>query len=231
MGRAQKIIELLKKEYPHAKIALHYHTPWQLLVAVVLSAQCTDVLVNKVTETLFKKYKTPDDYIEAAPQTFEHDIKSIGFYHGKAKNILAAAKIIKEKYNGNVPKSMEELTGLPGVGRKTANVVLGNAFGIVEGIAVDTHVHRLSQRLRLVELDIIGGKDKRTFIKDGKTIIDFKKDADPNKIEKELMTVVPKSDWFHFTYLIQSHGRTICKSLQPNCAGCMLNNLCPASRV
>lgn len=231
MGRVQTIIKLLKKEYPEAKIALTYETPWQLLVAVVLSAQCTDVLVNKVTQALFIKYKTLHDYVHADLHEFEKDIRAIGFYHAKARNIVATARILQENFDGKVPQSMEELLTLPGVGRKTANVILGNAFGIVEGIAVDTHVHRLSQRLRLVNLDTIGGKEKRTFMKKGKQTLDFKKDADPNKIEKELMVVVPKSDWFHFTYLVQFHGRSICKALRPDCTHCVFSTLCPASRV
>ncbi len=231
MGREQKIIQLLKDEYPHAKIALQYKTSWELLVAVVLSAQCTDVLVNKVTPAIFAKYKTLDDYVRADLKAFEQDIRSIGFYRAKAKNILTAAKIIKEKYHGNVPKSMEALLTLPGVGRKTANVILGNAFGIVEGIAVDTHVHRLSQRLRLVDLDNIGGKVERIFTKDGKSFLDFKKDADPNKIEQELMNVLPKSDWFAATHLLIDHGRAVCRAIKPDCTHCVLNALCPASRV
>ncbi len=230
-GRTRAIFSLLQKTYPHAHIALHYGSPWQLLVAVILSAQCTDVLVNKVTVGLFKKYKTLDDYARADPATFAKDIQSIGFFQAKAKNILATAAIIRDKFHGNVPKSMDELLTLPGVGRKTANVVLGNAFGIVVGIAVDTHVHRLSQRLRLVNLDHIGGKVKRTFTKGGKTILDFKKDADPNKIEKELMKSLPKSEWFTLTYRLIDHGRAICKAIRPQCEECVLRPLCPSSRV
>ncbi len=231
MGRIQTIIQLLKKAYPDAKIALTFKNPWELLVSVILSAQCTDVMVNKVTERLFAKYKSLEDYIAADVVEFEGDIKSTGFYHNKAKNILATAKIIKEKFGGNVPNTMEALLTLPGVARKTANVVLGNAFGVVEGIAVDTHVQRLSQRLRLVNTSKIGGKKEMTFTKDGKTILDYKKDADPNKIEQELMRVVPKEDWFGFTYRIINHGRAICKAQRPDCAHCALNTLCPASRV
>ncbi len=231
MGRIQTIIQLLKKAYPDAKIALKFKNPWELLVSVILSAQCTDVMVNKVTEKLFAKYKILDDYISADIKEFEQDIKSTGFYHNKAKNILATAKIIKEKFGGNVPNTMETLLTLPGVARKTANVVLGNAFGVVEGIAVDTHVHRLSQRLRLINMGKIGGKKEMMFIKKKKTILDYKKDADPNKIEQELMSVVPKGNWFGFTYRIIDHGRAICKAQRPDCAHCVLNTLCPASRV
>ena len=231
MAHASEIIHLLEKEYPDAKIALDYKTPWQLLVAVVLSAQCTDVLVNEVTPALFQKYPTVRDVAHANPTEFAHDIARIGFYHAKAKNIVATAKMIETLYKGSVPNTMEALLTLPGIGRKSANVILGNAFGTVVGIAVDTHVLRISQRLRLVNLESIGGKDKRTFVKNGTTIVDFKKDADPNKIEQELMRVIPKSDWFRVTYLIQFHGRAVCKALRPDCARCVIRHLCPASRV
>lgn len=235
---SEKIRALLTKTYPRAHIALRYHTPWELLVAVVLSAQCTDVAVNKVTEKLFSKYKTLDEYVNAHLPAFEQDIKSTGFYHNKAKNILAAARLVKEKFGGEVPRTMEELLTIPGVARKTANVVLGNAYGVVVGIAVDTHVLRLSQRLRLVPLDGLGGKNALTFVKNarlpagqGKTYIDFKKDADPVKIEKELMRVLPKSEWFTITYRLIDHGRSVCKAQRPNCEQCILNKYCPASRV
>lgn len=231
MGRIQQIVQLLKKTYPDAKIALVYKNPWELLVSVMLSAQCTDKVVNKVTASLFNKYKILGDYTRANLSEFEKDITSTGFYHNKAKNILATAKIIQEKFQGTVPSSMGELVTLPGVARKTANVVLGNAFGIVEGIAVDTHVFRLSQRLRLVSLAKIGGKNEVVFIKNGKGIIDYKKDADPNKIERELMAVLSKSDWFAITYLLIDHGRAICRAQKPDCMHCVLNTLCPASRA
>lgn len=226
--RTEAILSLLKKTYPKAKIVLRYSNPWELLVAVVLSAQCTDVMVNKVTEKLFKKYPTLDSYIHANPAEFERDIKSTGFYHNKAKNVLAAAKLVKEKFNGKIPKTMIEILTIPGVARKTANVVLGNAHDVVEGIAVDTHVHRLSQRLRLVDLDKIGGKKEITF---SKNVVDYKKDADPVKIEQELMKVVPKSDWFKTTYLLIDHGRAVCRAQNPGCIHCVLNKLCPSSRV
>lgn len=219
---ARGIIALLKKTYPDAKIVLRYSNSWELLVAVILSAQCTDVLVNKVTDKLFQKYTKLDDYIHADPLEFEHDIRSTGFYRNKAKNILSAAKIIQQKFGGRLPKTMEEMLTLPGVARKTANVVLGNAYGVVEGIAVDTHVLRVSQRLRLVDLDKIGGKNMQ---------IDFKKDADPVKIERELMGIIPRKDWFKLTYLLIDHGRAICKSQNPNCGACVLSRLCPSSRV
>ncbi|OGG30684.1 hypothetical protein A2973_01455 [Candidatus Gottesmanbacteria bacterium RIFCSPLOWO2_01_FULL_49_10] len=229
--RVQSILSLLKRTYPNAKIVLKYRNPWELLVAVILSAQCTDVMVNKVTQKLFAKYPTLEEYVGADLKEFEQDVKSTGFYHNKAKNILAAAHLIKEKFGGSVPRAMEDLLTLPGVARKTANVVLGNAYGVVAGIAVDTHVLRLSQRLRLVGLDKIGGKKDMTFDKGGKTIVDYKKDADPVKIEQQLMTVVPKSDWFKLTYLLIDHGRAICKAQNPNCSQCILNTLCPSSRV
>ena len=229
--RTQPILTILAKTYPKAKIALHYKNTWELLVSVILSAQCTDVMVNKVTEKLFAKYQTLKDYVNADIHEFEKDIKSTGFYHNKAKNILAAAQLVSEKFKGVVPKTMSEILTLPGVARKTANVVLGNAYGVVEGIAVDTHVHRLSQRLRLVDLTKIGGKKLMVFARAGSMIIDYTKDADPVKIEKELMGVVPKSQWFQTTYYLIDHGRAVCTARNPNCAGCVLNKLCPVSRL
>lgn len=229
--QTKHVLQLLKQGYPDAKIVLNWANPWELLVAVVLSAQCTDVMVNKVTAGLFAKYKTLDDYVTADLKEFESEIKSTGFYHHKAKNILTSSKLVKEKFRGKVPDTMEELLTLPGVARKTANIILGNAFGKVEGIAVDAHVHRITQRLRLVDLDTIGGKKELIFIKAGRKLVDYKKDADPVKIERELMWVLPHSDWFKFTYLIIDHGRAICRAQNPNCARCALSRLCPASRV
>ena len=217
MPRVDTILSLLKKAYPNARIVLTYGNPWELLVAVILSAQCTDLMVNKVTERLFVKYKTLDDYVNAYITEFEKDIKSTGFYHSKAKNILAAAKLVKEKFAGSVPKTMEEILTIPGVARKTANVVLGNAYNVVEGIVVDTHVLRLSQRLRLVDVD--------------RSIPDYKKDADPVKIEKQLMEYLPKNMWFKTTYLLIDHGRAVCKAQKPDCAHCVVSAHCPASRV
>ncbi|MBI4062306.1 endonuclease III [Candidatus Gottesmanbacteria bacterium] len=230
-GRVEKVLSLLKKTYPRAKIVLNYGNSWELLVAVILSAQCTDAMVNKVTEKLFKKYPTLETYVKTDAREFEQDIKSTGFYRNKAKNVLAAAKLIKEKFGGKIPKTMAEMLAIPGVARKTANVVLGNVHGVVEGIAVDTHVHRLSQRLRLVDLNTIGGKKEIRFTKAGKTLVDYKKDADPNKIEQGLMAVVPKSDWFKTTYLLIDHGRATCRAQNPDCTHCILNKLCPSSRV
>ena len=183
-----KIVGGLKKLFPKTKIALHYGNSWELLVAVVLSAQTTDKKVNEVTAKLFKKYRSLDDYVKAGLKEFQNDIRQIGLFRGKAKNILATAKIIKEKYNGKIPKTMEELVELPGVGRKTANIILGNAYGIVEGIAVDTHVRRLTRLFGLT------------------------KQNDPNKIEKDLMTILPKKEWFEFTYRMIDYGRRYCSA-------------------
>lgn len=227
----EEIFKRLAQHYPHARIILHYSTPWELLVAVILSSQCTDVTVNKVTEKLFAKYTSLEDYIAADAKEFEQDIRSTGFYHNKTKNILGAARCIKERFSGRVPKTMTELLELPGVARKTANVVLGNAYKVVEGIAVDTHVVRLSQRLRLVDLSTIGGKKESTFRKGGKRIVDFKKDADPVKIERQLMEETPRDQWFPLTYQLIDHGRAVCKAPNPKCDTCVLCDLCPACRV
>ncbi len=192
------IIKELKKLFPHAKIILKYSNNWELLVSVILSAQCTDKMVNVVTKKLFKKYKTLGDYVRADIKEFEQDIQSTGFYHNKAKNILATAKIIKETFKGRIPDTMEEILTLHGVGRKTANVVLGNAYGIVEGIAVDTHVRRLSKLYGLTTND------------------------DPNKIEQDLMRVLPRNDWFRFTYLMIEYGRKYCPAKKHDHANCPL---------
>jgi len=226
-----EVLKILSQSYLDAKIALQYTNTWELLVSVILSAQCTDIMVNKVTKKLFAKYVTLHDYVHADIHEFEKDIKSTGFYHNKAKNILASAKLVSEKFGGVVPQTMEKILTLPGVARKTANVVLGNAYGVVEGIAVDTHVHRLSQRLRLVDLTKIGGKKLMVFERAGKMIIDYTKDADPVKIENELMGRISKSLWFQTTYYLINHGRAVCTARNPNCAGCVLNMLCPVSRL
>ena len=203
--RTQKIFAILKKNYPDARIILNFSNTWELLVAVILSAQCTDKKVNEVTAPLFKKYKTLYDYTRAPLSEFETMIRSTGFYHAKAKNILAAAKIVKEKFQGGVPKTMEELITLPGVARKTANIVLGNAYQIFEGIAVDTHVLRLSGRLGLSQF------------------------SNPEKIEKDLMDLLPKRDWFKTTYLLIEHGRAICTAKNPRCDLCPLRRICPSA--
>ncbi|MBT3412749.1 MAG: endonuclease III [Candidatus Jacksonbacteria bacterium] len=181
--RVRIIIRELKKLFPNAGMVLHYSNNWELMVAVVLSAQCTDKMVNKVTTELFKKYTTLADYVNADIKVFEQDIKSTGFYKNKAKNVLAAARMLKEDFNGKIPATMEQLITLPGVGRKTANVVLGNAYGVVEGIAVDTHVKRLSKKFNLTD------------------------NSTPEKIEQDLMAIMPKKHWFEFTYLLIEYGR------------------------
>lgn len=196
VAHAKKIFALLKEHYPKAKIILNYSTPWELLVAVILSAQCTDLRVNIVTEKLFKKYKKIEDYANADIKELEQDVRSTGFYHNKAKNIKAAAHIILEKFNGGIPKTMQELTTLPGVGRKTANVVLGNAFGVLEGIAVDRHVQKQSQALGLT------------------------KNKNPDKIEQDLMRLFDKKDWMTLTYSLIEHGRATGRLKNPVCRRC-----------
>jgi len=203
--RALKIIQLLEKEHPDAKVALHYSNPLELLVATMLSAQSTDETINKVTKTLFKKYTKPEDYANTDLKELEQDIRSTGFYHNKAKNLQNSAKMLVEKYHSQVPKTMEELVKLPGVARKTANIVLTNAYGVVAGVAVDTHVRRLAQRLGLSEND------------------------DPNKIEQDLMSIVPKDKWMRITDLLIFHGRRVCTAKKPNCGGCVLNKICPSA--
>jgi len=185
---ASALVRALKKLIPRATIALRYGNNWELLVAVILSAQCTDKKVNEVTETLFKKYRTLDDYVRATAREFEKDIRPTGFYRNKTKNILAAAKKVQNEFNGKIPRMMEEMLTIPGVARKTANVVLGNAYGVVEGIAVDTHVVRLSRRFRLTD------------------------ENNPVKIERDLMAILPKKEWFDFTYRIIEYGRHFCSA-------------------
>lgn len=202
--KVKEIIRRLKEAYPEARIALHFENPLQLLVATILSAQCTDERVNQVTSYLFKKYRSPEDFVKVPLEELAEDIKSTGFYQQKAKYIQEACKIILEKFGGEVPRTMEELLELPGVARKTANIVLSNAYGVVEGIPVDTHVSRLSQRLGLVS----------------------SKQAE--KIERELMEIVPREDWFIFPYLLQAHGRKICQAKKPKCPECLLKDLCDA---
>ncbi|MDR3253565.1 MAG: endonuclease III [Endomicrobium sp.] len=200
-----KIINILDKNYEFVKCALNFSNPFELLVATILSAQCTDERVNKITEELFKKYENVKDYADADIAELENYIKSAGFFRNKAKNIINSAKLIMERYNGSVPQTMEELLKLPGVARKTANVVLGSAFGKAEGIAVDTHVIRISNLLKLTKYD------------------------DPVKIEKDLMEIVPGKYWIKFSFMIQTLGRRICKARNPNHVVCPLNNICPSS--
>ncbi len=205
MKNIKEIIRILKKEYPEAKIALRFKNTWQLLVATILSAQCTDVRVNQVTPVLFKKYKTVADFAKADIKEFEKDIHSTGFYRNKAKGIIGSAKKILNEFKGSVPRTMEELTSLPGIGRKTANVILSSGFGIVAGVVVDTHVRRLSQRLGLT------------------------KNTDPGKIEEDLMKLVTREDWGIVSHLLILHGRKICNARKPLCAECRINKLCPSA--
>ena len=196
-----EILKELRKLHPDAKIALKYKNNMQLLAAVIMSAQCTDKKVNEVTETLFKKYKTVDDFADADIKVFEKEIYQTGFYHAKARNIIAAAKMLLKEFRGVLPRSMEEILRLPGVARKTANVVLGNAYGVVEGIAVDTHVKRLSKLYGLTN------------------------ETDPVKIERDLMQIIPKKDWFKFTYMLIDYGRKECPA-RPH-----LHDSCPLVKI
>jgi endonuclease III len=203
--RTEKILALLAKAYPSAKCSLDYANPLQLLVATILSAQCTDVRVNLVTKSLFAKYKTAADYAKSDPAELERAIQSTGFFRNKAKSIRAMAASLIENHGGKVPDTMEELVDLAGVGRKTANVVLGNAFGKNVGVVVDTHVARLSQRLGLT------------------------KHKDPEKIEQDLMKLVPQDDWTLWPHLLIHHGRAICIARKPLCNQCPLAGLCPSA--
>jgi len=210
MNSKEKLLEIvkrLKKEYPNPATALRFRSPFELLVATVLSAQTTDVHVNKVTESLFRRYKTINDYAEVPLETLRKDLSSINFYNNKAKNIQASARMIIEKFNSKVPKTMEELTSLPGVARKTANIILSNAYGINEGIAVDTHVKRLAGRLGLT------------------------KNEDPVKIEKDLLAITPKEEWGILTHLLIFHGRKICQAKKPKHSECVLYDLCPSRDI
>ena len=202
--RIKKIIRLLQKAYPRSRTALRYRTPHQLLISTILSAQCTDLRVNQITPSLYSKYKTVSDFAEADRGTLEQEIRTAGFYRNKAKNIISACKRIVEEYNGKVPDSMEELITLPGVARKTANIVLSSCFRKAEGIAVDTHVRRLAGKLMLT------------------------KNSDPNKIEQDLMKIVPREDWLDFNYMFVNHGRRICRARKPLCDECVIRHLCPS---
>lgn len=204
---ADEVISRLKAEYPGATTALDWNDPLQLLVAVMLSAQTTDVQVNRVTPGLFKKYRSARDYAEADPEELEAEIQSIGFYRNKARSIRTMARSLEEKHDGEVPRTMEDLVALSGVGRKTANVVLGNAFDINEGVVVDTHVRRLSQRLGFTE------------------------QQEPEKIERDLIELVPEEGRTLFSHLLIYHGRRVCKARKPDCPGCVLNDICPSSTV
>ena len=208
--RAPEIIRRLEKAYPEAKVALKFTSPLEMLVATILSAQSTDVNVNRVTQGpkgLFAKYRTPEDYLKVPDSELAADIHSTGFFNQKTRSIRGACQKIVEEYGGEVPRTMPELLTLPGVARKTANIVLGNSYGVIEGVAVDTHVRRVSQRLG------------------------FTQQKDPDKIERDLMAVVPRKKWFSFTYVLIEHGRTVCKAPTPRCEECAVNDLCPSSRV
>lgn len=229
--RISSILALLQNAYPNAHIMLTYTSPWELLVSVILSAQCTDIMVNKVTPPLFARYPTMKDVARARQGDVEQVIRPTGFYRNKTKHIIAAASTIQKSFHGQVPKTMGELLTITGVARKTANVVLANAYNSTPGIAVDTHVIRVSQRLRLVPLEKIGGK-KRVFVeRNGTQTVDFIKDADPIKIERQLMEIIPKKDWKVFAYQVIDHGRTICKAVRPDCKNCVLSSLCPVARI
>ena len=203
--RVRQLIKLLRKEYPEARCSLDHTSPLELLVATILSAQCTDERVNAVTADLFRKYRTWEDYASAPAAELERDIHSTGFFRNKAKSIRGACRLIGERHGGRVPDRMDELLGLPGVARKTANVVLGNAYHVASGIVVDTHVSRLSARLGL------------------------SRQAAPEKIERDLTAVVPEADWIEFSHLLIAHGRKVCKARNPACGECVLAKLCPSA--
>ncbi|HET8780813.1 MAG TPA: endonuclease III [Pyrinomonadaceae bacterium] len=203
--RLREVVRRLKRAYPDAKCSLNHSSPFELLIATILSAQCTDERVNIVTADLFRKYKKPEDYLAVSPRELEKDIQSTGFFRNKTKSIQGTSKMLSEQYGGTVPHTMEELLELPGVARKTANVVLGNAFEIKAGIVVDTHVTRLSHRLGFTQ---------------AKTA---------EKIEEDLIPIVPKKDWVIFPHLMIAHGRKICKARTPLCDQCPVEKQCPSS--
>jgi endonuclease-3 len=203
---APEVVARLKSEYPDARTELDWTNPLELLVATMLSAQTTDVQVNRVTQSLFAKYRTAEDYAESSPEELEEDIRPTGFYRNKARSLRGMASALVEEHGGEVPRTMQELVALPGVGRKTANVVLGNAFSLDEGIVVDTHIRRVSRRLGLTQ------------------------NQDPPKIEQDLMKIVPREDWTVFSHLLILHGRRTCKARKPDCPNCILNDICPSAR-
>jgi len=205
--RAPEIIRRLARAYPDATVALNFSNPLEMLVATILSAQTTDEGVNKVTSTLFEKYRKAEDYLAVPEAELAGELRPTGFFNQKTKSVRGAARRIVEAYGGRVPDTMEDLLTLPGVARKTANIVLGNAYGKVEGVAVDTHVRRVSQRLGFTE------------------------HTDPDKIEQDLMRTIPRRRWFPFTYVLIEHGRAVCKAPTPRCEVCPVNDLCPSSRV
>lgn len=204
-ARTEEIVRRLQQAYPESEISLEYENDIQLLVAVILSAQCTDAMVNRVTRTLFRKCRTVDDFADADPRALQREIKPTGFYRNKARAIIGAARTVRDRFGGRVPSTMEELDSIPGVARKTANVVLWNAFGRAEGIAVDTHVTRIANLLRLT------------------------RNRNPEKIERDLMRLVPRQEWGRFTHLLIDHGRAVCIARRPRCERCVLNDQCPSA--
>jgi endonuclease-3 len=207
LERTAQIIKLLKRAHPDAKCALNHSNPFELLIATILSAQCTDERVNIVTADLFRKYRKPEDYLKVRDTELQQDIRTTGFFRNKTKSIQGACKVLIDEFGGQVPQTMEELLRVPGAARKTSNVVLGVGFGIAEGVVVDTHVSRLSQRLKLT------------------------RQKDPVKIEKDLMTLVPRKDWIIFSHLLIFHGRRVCKARRPLCEECVVEKLCPSSML
>jgi endonuclease-3 len=203
--RTKKVISLLRQEYPDVRCSLNFSSPLELLIATILAAQCTDERVNIVTADLFRKYRKPEDYLKVPVTELEQDIRSTGFFRNKAKSIQGTCKLIVEKFGGQVPQNFDELLTLPGVARKTANVVMGNAYAIASGVVVDTHVTRLSQLLGLSA------------------------NTTPEKIEKDLIELVPKKDWIDFSHLLIYHGRAVCIARRPQCDKCVLEKLCPSS--
>jgi endonuclease-3 len=200
--RVAAILAKLDEAYPNATCELNHHNAFELLIATILSAQCTDVRVNQVTETLFKKYPAPEAFVYATPSDLEKEIRPTGFFRNKTKSVMGASKAIVEQFGGQVPRTMEQMLTLPGVARKTANVVLGTAYGIPSGIVVDTHVQRLSNRL------------------------DLTRNEDPKKIEQDLMAIIPQNKWIQFSHQIIWHGRRVCFARRPNCAACNMESLC-----
>ena len=205
--RTEQIIKLLKRAHPDAHCALNHSSAFELLIATILSAQCTDERVNIVTADLFRKYRRPEDYLKVPALELQQDVRTTGFFRNKTKSIQGACKMLVEEFGSEVPRTMDELLRLPGVARKTANVVLGVAYGIAAGVVVDTHVSRLSQRLRLT------------------------KQKDPGKIEEDLIELVPRKDWILFSHLLIFHGRRVCKARRPLCEECVVEKLCPSSSV
>ena len=204
-SRVRKVIRILKRTYPDAKCSLNHSNPFELLIATILSAQCTDERVNIVTADLFRKYRKPQDYLKVPARELEDDIRTTGFFRNKTKSIQGTAQMLLDEFDGTVPKTMEELLELPGVARKTANVVLGNAFDIKAGVVVDTHVSRLSHRLR------------------------FSQEKTAEKIEQDLIQIVPRKEWVLYPHLMIYHGRKICKARNPLCEECLIEKLCPSS--